>query len=160
MGRRMENEQTNGTRGKCRRRRGLERERTSLAESRLAIDTDCSIIGASGPCWPGLTVCCRRVKESNQSGFRNAAGLSSSRSEYIVADRIIPELPEVETFARGLDERLIGRTVTGVGRRGNWIVIQLDSEDTLLAHLRMTGELLLEPAGSADGDYTRVISDC
>jgi formamidopyrimidine-DNA glycosylase len=97
----------------------------------------------------------------------------------------MPELPEVETVARGLDERLtgrtvtavevrwersigapdpaafakrlIGQTVTGVGRRGKWIVIHLDGGDKLLAHLRMTGQLLLEPAGSPDGDYTRVI---
>jgi formamidopyrimidine-DNA glycosylase len=97
----------------------------------------------------------------------------------------MPELPEVETVARGLDEqltgrtvtgvdvrwersigapdlaalaeRLVGQTVTGVGRRGKWIVIQLDSGDTLLAHLRMTGQLLLEPARSPDGDYTRVV---
>jgi formamidopyrimidine-DNA glycosylase len=97
----------------------------------------------------------------------------------------MPELPEVETVARGLDEqltghaitgvdvrwersigapdpaafaeRLVGQTVTGVGRRGKWLVIHLDGSDKLLAHLRMTGQLLLEPAGSPDGDYTRVI---
>jgi formamidopyrimidine-DNA glycosylase len=97
----------------------------------------------------------------------------------------MPELPEVETVARGLDEQLsgctvtgadvhwersigapdpvtfaehlVGQTVTGVGRRGKWIVIQLDSGHTLLVHLRMTGQLLLEPAGSPDGDYTRVV---
>lgn len=97
----------------------------------------------------------------------------------------MPELPEVETVARGLDkqltgrtvtavevhwersigapdpvtfaERLVGQTVTGVGRRGKWIVIHLDGGDKLLAHLRMTGQLLLEPAESADSDYTRVV---
>jgi len=97
----------------------------------------------------------------------------------------MPELPEVETVARGLDERLTGRTVTGVDvrwkrsirapdpvtfadrlvgqsvtgvqRRGKWIMVELDSGDALLVHLRMTGQLLVEPAGSPDGDYTRVV---
>lgn len=97
----------------------------------------------------------------------------------------MPELPEVETVARGLHKRLSGRTISavdvrwersirapdpaafarrlvgqtvgGVRRRGKWIVICLDSEDALLVHLRMTGQLLLENAGEPDGDYTRVV---
>jgi formamidopyrimidine-DNA glycosylase len=97
----------------------------------------------------------------------------------------MPELPEVETVVRGLGEslpgrtitgvdvhwersigapapatfadRLIGQTVTGVRRRGKWIVIELKSGDALLVHLRMTGQLLIEHARSPDGDYTRVV---
>jgi formamidopyrimidine-DNA glycosylase len=96
----------------------------------------------------------------------------------------MPELPEVETVTRGLDEslsgrtitdvdvywersigapnpatfadRLVGQTITDVRRRGKWIVIRLESGDALLVHLRMTGQLLVEPAGTSDGDYTRV----
>jgi formamidopyrimidine-DNA glycosylase len=97
----------------------------------------------------------------------------------------MPELPEVETVARGLDERLSGRTITGINvrwersvgapdprtfdkhlvgqtitgvrRRGKWIVMDLRNGDELLIHLRMTGQLLVEPAGAPDGDYTRVL---
>lgn len=97
----------------------------------------------------------------------------------------MPELPEVETVARGLDRhlsgasvstvhvrwersiqlpeptvfarQLAGQTVRSVRRRGKWIVINLDSGDVLLAHLRMTGQLLLEPGESPEGDYTRVL---
>ncbi len=102
----------------------------------------------------------------------------------------MPELPEVETVVRGLRasliggtvtevkihwsgsigasdpelfaQRLTGRTVTGVGRRGKWIVIDLDDGQTLLIHLRMTGQLLLEPPECPEDkdrerDYTRVV---
>ena len=83
----------------------------------------------------------------------------------------MPELPEVETVVRGLrtslightftaadvmwersiaspdadhlPQRLTGQTVTDVTRRGKWIVIALDSGDSLLIHLRMSGRLIL-----------------
>jgi len=85
----------------------------------------------------------------------------------------VPELPEVETVARGLRQHLVGRTITSVevycegsiatpcpeefrarllgqqvravDRRGKFIVIGLQDSD-LLVHLRMTGQLLVAPA--------------
>lgn len=81
----------------------------------------------------------------------------------------LPELPEVETIRRQLEpvlksseisrvevqdpkvvasgftesfkRRLRGRTVSGVGRRGKYLRLELDSGDTLVIHLRMTGRL-------------------
>ncbi len=81
----------------------------------------------------------------------------------------MPELPEVETVAadlRGqlvgrrfagahivwprtlaqpdaasLAERLAGREVIHVGRRGKYLLIALDSGAMLIVHLRMTGQL-------------------
>ncbi len=86
----------------------------------------------------------------------------------------MPELPEVETVVRDLRHLLPGRTVravdifwartiatpgpdefvarvcgqriTGVDRRGKFIVLHLE-RDELLVHLRMTGQLLVVPAG-------------
>ena len=83
----------------------------------------------------------------------------------------MPELPEVETVARQLDpelrDRLIlrldvlderwsrpvppdrlgdavsGRTIRGLGRRGKYLLLGLDHEQTLVMHLRMTGNLVL-----------------
>lgn len=97
----------------------------------------------------------------------------------------MPELPEVETVVRGLRRSLTGRRITGVrvnwsgsitrpdpqsfvrrlrgrrvtrvDRRGKWVVIELDDGQTLLIHLRMTGQLLLEPAECPEGKYTRVV---
>ncbi|HWM63755.1 MAG TPA: bifunctional DNA-formamidopyrimidine glycosylase/DNA-(apurinic or apyrimidinic site) lyase [Solirubrobacterales bacterium] len=83
----------------------------------------------------------------------------------------MPELPEVETVCRQLepeiegrrverlevyDERWCrpvapaeleaavgGRTIEGLGRRGKYLLLGLDGEQTLVMHLRMTGNLVL-----------------
>jgi formamidopyrimidine-DNA glycosylase len=97
----------------------------------------------------------------------------------------MPELPEVETVARGLRAALVGRTitdvkvlwtrsvvppdpsafarrltgqtVTGVGRRGKWVVMALSGGDTLLVHLRMSGRLLIESEPCLDDRHLRVL---
>lgn len=96
----------------------------------------------------------------------------------------MPELPEVETISRELqevvgrrivaaevrwartvacpevdsfDRRLSGQTITAVGRRGKWLVLTLDGGEALLIHLRMSGRLILEPADAADDPYARVL---
>jgi formamidopyrimidine-DNA glycosylase len=97
----------------------------------------------------------------------------------------MPELPEVETVVRGLRapltgrtitkvaihwsgsigapdpdtfvEQLTGRMVTDIDRRGKWVLIKLSGGHTLLAHLRMTGQLVLELAECPHDEYTRVI---
>lgn len=96
----------------------------------------------------------------------------------------MPELPEVETVVRGLrvtlvgrtitgaqvlwarsvvppdpgtfTHRLTGQTVTGVERRGKWLMISLDSGSTLLIHLRMSGRLLIESEACLDSNHLRV----
>ena len=88
----------------------------------------------------------------------------------------MPELPEVETVrrqlepeARGrtiesaeiLDERwtrpelpkrveeaLAGRRIEAVGRRGKYLIVELDDGSSLVMHLRMTGNLLIRRAGT------------
>jgi len=97
----------------------------------------------------------------------------------------MPELPEVEAVAQGLQASLVGRTIvgvevrwarsvvppdpdafaqrltgqaiTGVGRRGKWVLIALSGDDTLLVHLRMTGRLIIEPAELPDDRHLRVL---
>jgi formamidopyrimidine-DNA glycosylase len=99
----------------------------------------------------------------------------------------MPELPEVESIVCGLAPALLGRTIvaaevrweravatsspeafvrglvgrrmTGVTRRGKYILIALDGRH-LLVHLRMTGRLLLWPSPQAEmlGDpYLRAL---
>jgi formamidopyrimidine-DNA glycosylase len=91
---------------------------------------------------------------------------------------VVPELPEVETVRRQLapavegrridhaevlDERwtrpeppveteraLAGRRIQGVDRRGKYLIVRLDGGSALVMHLRMTGNLLLRPAGSGE----------
>ena len=87
----------------------------------------------------------------------------------------MPELPEVETIARGLANAIAGKTiaaaavsmakiavappglsfaatlpgetVAGVSRRAKFIVIGLQSGRRLTVHLRMTGRLVVQPSG-------------
>jgi formamidopyrimidine-DNA glycosylase len=94
----------------------------------------------------------------------------------------MPELPEVETVRRGLEPRLIGRTlldvdirdgrltapadprevgmeldgerVAGVGRRGKYLLFRFDTGRTLVVHLRMTGWFHHRPGGATDAEPT------
>jgi formamidopyrimidine-DNA glycosylase len=56
-------------------------------------------------------------------------------------DERIVRQPPVEEF----NSRLIGQTITGVGRRGKYLFFSLTSGQTLVTHLRMTGSLWLKP---------------
>jgi len=97
----------------------------------------------------------------------------------------VPELPEVEVVRRGLArwvtghqvadvevlhprpvrrhlagpldlaERLRGATVTDVARRGKFLWAELDTDEALLAHLGMSGQLLLVPADAPDERHLR-----
>lgn len=98
----------------------------------------------------------------------------------------MPELPEVETVRRGLERwvtgrsvsavevahpravrrhlagpadfaaRLTGRRIEAVRRRGKYLWLPLDSGDAVLAHLGMSGQLLLQPPDAADETHLRV----
>jgi len=54
------------------------------------------------------------------------------------------------------ESRLSGQTVLDVGRRGKFIVLQLD-RDWLLFHLRMSGDLTLEPAQAPPALHHRLM---
>src|SRR4029079_8389870 len=100
--------------------------------------------------------------------------------------RRVPELPEVEVVRRGLEHgvsgrtiasvevthprairrhlagaddfvaALIGRRIDGARRRGKYLWLPLDSGDAVLAHLGMSGQLLLVDAGSAPARHLHV----
>jgi formamidopyrimidine-DNA glycosylase len=53
-------------------------------------------------------------------------------------------------------DRVQGQFVTGIGRRGKNLLIQL-SRDTLIIHLRMSGELIVEEKTNPIGKHYRVI---
>lgn len=83
----------------------------------------------------------------------------------------MPELPEVETIRLGLlplikgqeisglkvlwaktlqgtsvRKHIIGRKVTDIRRRGKVLILDLDNKYSLLVHLKMTGQMIAEPA--------------
>jgi formamidopyrimidine-DNA glycosylase len=97
----------------------------------------------------------------------------------------MPELPEVETVRRGLEDRVVGRkilhvevgrerSVRRVGReavihgllgttfvdarrRGKYLLCSLDSGDAVMIHLRMSGRVLVEPQGTPRPPHTHVV---
>jgi formamidopyrimidine-DNA glycosylase len=98
----------------------------------------------------------------------------------------VPELPEVEVVRRGLDAHVVGHTVTRVEvlhprpvrrhlagpsdfvavvtgrrilaarRRGKYLWLPLDSGDAVLAHLGMSGQLLVQRPSAPDERHLRV----
>ncbi|HET8641178.1 MAG TPA: bifunctional DNA-formamidopyrimidine glycosylase/DNA-(apurinic or apyrimidinic site) lyase, partial [Pseudonocardiaceae bacterium] len=62
-------------------------------------------------------------------------------------------LPGPADFAGRLD----GRELVAVRRRGKYLWLELDGgADALLAHLGMSGQLLVQPAGSPDEQHLRI----
>jgi formamidopyrimidine-DNA glycosylase len=98
----------------------------------------------------------------------------------------VPELPEVEVVRRGLEAHVVGRRIARVDvlhprpvrrhlagaddftalvtgrlvldakRRGKYLWLPLDSGDALLAHLGMSGQLLVQPATAPDERHLRI----
>jgi formamidopyrimidine-DNA glycosylase len=99
----------------------------------------------------------------------------------------MPELPEVETIRRQLapalegrrlervqvrdprwcepappeaiEDALRGRLIERVGRRGKYLIVSLEDDVHLAMHLRMTGNLLLVPAGKEEPGHLRVVME-
>ncbi len=61
--------------------------------------------------------------------------------------------PSVEEFR----SHLIGQGITGVARRGKYLLFSLTGGKKLVIHLKMTGSLLLKPASSELGRFIRAI---
>lgn len=98
----------------------------------------------------------------------------------------MPELPEVESVRRGLDAhvvgrtivkvevlhdrairrhlagaadfggRLAGRTIVAARRRGKYLWFELGDGEAVLAHLGMSGQLLVNPVGTPDETHLRI----
>lgn len=97
----------------------------------------------------------------------------------------MPELPEVETVRRGLERHVVGRRIERVevgrervvrrtsrealiagltdtvvmaaDRRGKYLLLPLDSGDTAMIHLRMTGQVLIADGAAERRPHTHVV---
>jgi formamidopyrimidine-DNA glycosylase len=99
----------------------------------------------------------------------------------------MPELPEVEVVRRGLADHVVGQTISSVEvlhprpvrrhlagpedfaaqltgtritdarRRGKYLWLPLDNGDAILAHLGMSGQLLVQPAQAPAERHLRVV---
>ncbi len=59
----------------------------------------------------------------------------------------MPELPEVETIKRQLSQKIVGKKlkgklITSVSRRGKMLLINFSDQESLVFHLKMTGQLI------------------
>ena len=81
---------------------------------------------------------------------------------YIVGRRVtgvtlfwegIVRQPSVKEFC----SRLIGQRLTGLTRRGKYLIFSISSGEMLIIHLKMTGSLLLKPASAEVGKFIRAI---
>ncbi|PIE32779.1 MAG: formamidopyrimidine-DNA glycosylase [Ilumatobacter coccineus] len=96
----------------------------------------------------------------------------------------MPELPEVETIRRGLEGRAVGRqivdtevchprpvrrtsahhliegsvgaTISGLKRRGKYLIIVLDSGHEIMIHLRMSGQIIAAARRESRPRHTHV----
>lgn len=59
--------------------------------------------------------------------------------------------------ARHIAQRLAGRSIVRVGRRGKLVVLELDGGEALIVSLRMTGKLLFRDANAVDDPYVRAV---
>ena len=97
----------------------------------------------------------------------------------------MPELPEVETVRRGLEQHFVGRRITKVEvgrersvrrtsreeviarltgvrvveaqRRGKYLLCPLSSGDCVMIHLRMSGQVLIDTIGSERPTHSHVV---
>jgi formamidopyrimidine-DNA glycosylase len=97
----------------------------------------------------------------------------------------VPELPEVETIKNELtplvsgrriksveflwaktllspsitefESRVKGRTIVSLDRRGKYLIMRLDSGDSILVHLRMTGSFLVSKSSKLPDSHTRAV---
>ena len=54
-------------------------------------------------------------------------------------------------------KQLAGQTISGMARRGKFLLILLDSGARVIIHLRMTGCLLLTPADYPEEKHTHLV---
>lgn len=57
--------------------------------------------------------------------------------------------------AKHFAARLVGRQITAVGRRGKFVVLDLDGGESLIVSLRMTGQLLFREETSIEDRFVR-----
>jgi formamidopyrimidine-DNA glycosylase len=91
-----------------------------------------------------------------RSGGRGQAGLLGARIAAV-------DLYWARTLATGqalteVGPRLAGQAVVAIGRRGKFLRMELD-HDTLVFHLRMSGDLVVGPAGAPPGPHDRFSLD-
>ncbi|MGD8456951.1 MAG: DNA-formamidopyrimidine glycosylase [Anaerolineales bacterium] len=94
------------------------------------------------------TIC--RVLRNGGNDIPSLVGLSVKKARVFWAGTI------EEPPARKFQKRILGQSIHSIGRRGKYIVFSL-TEDTMLIHLRMSGDLRVGKADQVLGDHIRMV---
>jgi len=85
-------------------------------------------------------------------GFPSLLGLTILQA-YLLWERTLAAPSPAEFL-----ERIKGQEIEGIGRRGKFLLFQL-SQDSLLVHLRMSGDMRLEPSAAPIQPHDRLLLD-
>jgi formamidopyrimidine-DNA glycosylase len=94
-----------------------------------------------------------REGDRHGAGTREPILLQRIQGAQLFWERTLAE-PAPGEFYR----RVLGQTIREIGRRGKFLLLHLD-RDALLFHLRMSGDLLVEPAGAPLAPHHRLVLD-
>jgi len=136
---------------------------------------------------PGIFLWGESVRHRYTVVVREVPGTLPFCLNYPARKKPVPELPEVETYVRELRPRLAGKLITdghiywpriiaqpapdlflelirgrrfdSFDRRGKYILLGLDSGESLIIHLRMTGEVRVHPATVEADKHTHLLLD-
>lgn len=89
-------------------------------------------------------------------GSLGGPGQPSLLNRHILGADLLWERTLVEPSPSEFTSRLVGQVVMDIGRRGKFLYFQL-TRDWLLYHLRMSGDMLVRPAGSLPATHDRLI---
>lgn len=78
--------------------------------------------------------------------------------ETIAATQLLWERTLAEPAPEEFRARIAGQSIRDIGRRGKFLLLHL-SPDTLLVHLRMSGDLWVEPAAAPLAPHHRLVLD-
>ena len=95
------------------------------------------------------------IRNALRNGGRGGKSIIGRR---IQQSHLLWEGTLAEPAPREFQERILGQTVKDVGRRGKYLLLNL-TPDTLLIHLRMSGDLLVEDQSAPLAPHHRMMLD-
>ena len=95
------------------------------------------------------------IRRALRDGERGGEPLLGHR---VVGSHLLWERTLAEPTPGEFHERVLGQSIQDVGRRGKFLLLHL-SPDTLLIHLRMSGDLLVEPQSEPPAPHHRLMLD-
>lgn len=95
------------------------------------------------------------IRRALRDGGRGGKSLLGRR---VMGSHLLWERTLAEPSPGEFHERVLGQTIQDVGRRGKFLLLHL-SPDTLLFHLRMSGDLVVEPQSEPPALHHRLMLD-